>query len=56
MKKLEQQVINKALSGDKNAFDMLFRAYYSTLYLIALDILHDTDESKEAVQDVFIKI
>ena len=31
MKKVEQQLIRGLLSGDKSAFDMVFRTYYDTL-------------------------
>ena len=43
------------MSGDKGAFNMLFRSYYSTLVFIAHDILRDRLLAEEAVQDVFVK-
>ena len=56
MKKFEQQLIQGIQSGDKSAFDMLFRSYYSTLVFIASDILRDKPSAEEAVQDVFVKL
>ena len=56
MRKVEQQLINGILSGDKNAFDMMFRAYYSDLLYTAHDILRDKPLAEEVVQDVFVKL
>ncbi len=56
MQKLEQQLINDILSGDKNAFELLFKTYYSSLVLIAKDILWDSRLAEETVQDVFVKL
>ena len=44
------------MSKDRGAFDTLFRAYYSSLVIIANDILNDNRLAEEVVQDVFVKI
>ena len=56
MQKLEQQLIKGLIAKDKSAFDMLFRAYYGSLVIIANDILHNSGLAEEVVQDVFVKI
>jgi len=56
MRKLEQQLIKGIKLKDKSSFDTLFFTYYSTLLLIANDILDDIWVSEEVVQDVFVKI
>ena len=53
---LEQQMIKGLVSGDKTAFDMLFKSYYSAMVHIANDILHDAGLAEEVVQDVFVKL
>ncbi len=56
MQELEQQLIKGLVARDKSAFEMLFRAYYSSLVVIANDILHNSGSAEEVVQDVFVKI
>ena len=56
MKKVEQQLIRGLLSGDKSAFDMVFRTYYDTLLFVASSILSDWQLAEEVVQDVFVKL
>lgn len=43
-------------SGDNQAFDMLFRRYKKPLYRFILKFLRDEEASRDAVQDVFIKV
>ncbi len=43
-------------SGDKEAFDILFRRYKKPLYRFILKFLRDEEASRDAVQDVFIKV
>ena len=56
MQNLERQLIEGLVSGDKNVFDMVFKAYYSTMVHLANDILHDSGLAEEVVQDVFVKL
>lgn len=56
MHELEQQLISKVQSGDRSAFEMLFKTYYKPLVYIAESILHDGALAEEVVQDVFVKI
>ena len=56
MSKVEKQLLQGLLSGDKNTFDLLVRTYYSTLLFVANDILSDMQSAEEVVQDVFVKL
>jgi RNA polymerase sigma-70 factor (ECF subfamily) len=56
MRELEQKLLKELVSGDRHAFDVLFRTYYSQLFFIARDILLDSNVAEEIVQDVFVKI
>ena len=42
--------------GDKQAFEQVFRAYYSRLVHYACKVLGDQDEAEEMVQQVFITL
>ena len=42
--------------GESKAFDYFFRQYYTSLCFFANSILHDEDESKDLVQDCYIKL
>jgi len=42
--------------GEQNAFDFLFRQYYTSLCYFANNILHNEEEAKDIVQDCFIKL
>jgi len=42
--------------GDKKAFDQLFLLYYKNLCRFALTVVHDADESEEAVQKIFVRL
>lgn len=56
MKELEQQLIWKIQSGDRLAFELLFKTYYKSLVYIADSILQDWVSAEEVVQDVFVKL
>ncbi len=43
-------------SGDKSAFEKLFRKYYSYLCSFANTYLHDTEISQDIVQDIFFRL
>ncbi|MCL2561784.1 MAG: sigma-70 family RNA polymerase sigma factor [Rikenellaceae bacterium] len=42
--------------GDQRSFDVLVRRYYSTLYAVALNIIHDPAEAEDTVQDIFANL
>lgn len=42
--------------GDEQAFELLFRKYYSKLKSFVNKFLHDQEETEEIVEEVFIKI
>lgn len=50
---LQEQV---ALSDDQQAFKILFRHYYTTLFQFAVSIVKVREVAEEIVEDVFIKV
>lgn len=46
----------KLRAGDEQAFQTLFRKYYSALCRFAHQFLKDREQAEEAVQDMFVKI
>lgn len=51
----EQDLIERSLDGDLNAFNQLVVDYQNLAYSVAYRLLNDTDASGDAVQDSFIK-
>lgn len=49
-------LIERALSGDEEAFADLVRSYTPYVYQTAFALLHDVMESEDVVQEVFIKL
>jgi len=49
----DMELLERIRKGNEKAFEMLFRAYYSSLCLFAHKILRDTAASEEIVQDIF---
>ncbi len=41
-------------NGDENAFESIFKKYYASMVLFAMNYLHDRDRSESIVQDVFV--
>jgi RNA polymerase sigma-70 factor, ECF subfamily len=52
----DQEQIDGLISGDLNAFEMLFRTYYQPLCNYAHSYLQDRDEAEEIVQTTFASI
>lgn len=50
------QLFRAHASGDKEAFEMLYRLYFPRLYAFSLKIINDSSLAKDVVQNVFIKI
>ncbi len=53
---VDQKAFERIRAGDRDAFELLFRAHYSELYRFARAHLSDATEAEDAVQDVFLRI
>ena len=51
----EQTVIQRAITGDLEAFNQLVLAYQKLAYSVAYRTLQDSEAAADAVQDSFIK-
>jgi len=54
--KRKEDSTNVVKMGEDKAFDFFFRQYYTTLCFFANSILHSEEESKDIVQDCFVKL
>ena len=52
---LEREWVDASRRGDSAAFNRLVLAWESTVYNLALRMLHDPDEAAETTQDVFLR-
>lgn len=52
----EKLLLSKAIKGDIDSFEALIENYQTKAYNIALRILGNEEDAKDAVQDAFIKI
>ena len=52
----EQLLINKLAESDQSAFSSIFKAYYMDLVMFAFTFSKDSDNAKEAVQEVFVRL
>jgi len=52
----EREILTQIGKGNQNAFESLFRFYYTALSRFAFTYLKDADDAEEVVQDVFIKL
>lgn len=46
-------LVERFLSGDENAFEMIYSRYHDKVHAIARGILLDSDEASDAVQEIF---
>jgi len=53
---LDRQLVERARSGDRDAYDALARASADRLYAIAYRIVHDNDLADEAVQQTLFQM
>ncbi|WP_430406537.1 RNA polymerase sigma factor [Fluviicola sp.] len=53
---LTEDVISKFRSGDKKAFDQIYRAFSSAMYGICLRYTRCADDAQDVLQESFIKI
>lgn len=56
MNKLEGGLLSDLGKGDINAFNVIFKTYYTSLCFYANDFVNDSNFSREIVQDVFVKL
>jgi RNA polymerase sigma-70 factor (ECF subfamily) len=52
----DQDLIQKSLQGDNNAFEELIYRYDKSVLSIALRYVHDSDDAKDIYQEVFIRV
>ena len=52
----ESVLVERMISGDKTAFELLFKFYYPGLVIFASNIIVNRDEAEEIVQDFFVRI
>ncbi|QGY45601.1 RNA polymerase sigma-70 factor [Maribellus comscasis] len=52
----EKVLVARMISGDKTAFELLFRFYYPGLIVFASQIVLSTSEAEEIVQDFFVRL
>ena len=50
----ENALVERARTGDQEAFGILVRLHQRQVYLLALRMLHDSEEATEAAQEVFL--
>ena len=55
-KGLEQQWLKQLANDDKKAYEIIFKAYYQSVYLSALRITKDANVAKDAAQEVFLEL
>jgi RNA polymerase sigma-70 factor (ECF subfamily) len=55
-KQTDAEFLKRIITGDKDAFDCIFRKYYSILRNQAYNILKDISAAEDAVQEVFFNI
>jgi len=52
----EKTLVERLISGDKTAFELLFRFYYPGLVVYASQLILDSENAEEIVQDFFVKL
>ncbi len=52
----DREVIERARSGDHDAFRVLVERYQGRVYRLALRVLRDEEQARDAVQDAFLKV
>ena len=52
----DERLVEKILDGDKNAFSHLYARYHAKVYGAAYRIIRNPEESKDAAQEIFIKL
>lgn len=52
----DRELVDKIVSGSREHFDMLYRAYFPRVYRFALKRLRDPGEAEDVAQDVFMTL
>jgi RNA polymerase sigma-70 factor (family 1) len=52
----DNKLIERLQKGNVEAFDLIYKKYSGNIYAFALKYLKSTDEAKELVQSVFLKV
>jgi RNA polymerase sigma-70 factor (ECF subfamily) len=52
----DAEAIERAKGGDHEAFRVLVERYQSRVYALALRVLRDEEQARDAVQDAFLKV
>lgn len=55
MSETDEIIIERVLSGDRNAYAMIVNRYKDKVYSLVFGILRNEDDAKELAQEVFIK-
>lgn len=55
MQEADHDIIKRCREGDRNAFRTIVLQYHRMLFSLALKLLGDEEEAKDAVQDAFVK-
>jgi RNA polymerase sigma-70 factor (ECF subfamily) len=55
VKKVDQDLINKALQGDQKGFSSLMDRYYDTVYIQILQIIDNPEDAEDICQETFNK-
>lgn len=56
MHKLDDLLVEKTKQGDLNAFEQLVERYQTRTYNVALRMLANPDDARDAVQEIFIRV
>ncbi len=56
MKQDKEEMVNLAMEGDRDAFEMLIRSVQDRIYGLALKMLYQLPEAEDATQEILIKI
>ena len=52
----DKVLVSRAQSGDEQAFAHLMRAYYAFVYAIVIEIVNNSHDAEEVVQDTFLNV
>lgn len=52
----DDQLIGKVAAGDRQAFDLLYERYASSIFGLTLRILREREAAEEAVQEIFWRV
>ena len=53
---VSEDIILKAISGDTEAFTLIYKSYYQKVYFIGIQYFRNEETAKDIVQEVFIKV